>query len=78
MPNRFYKELGIILKEYRKSCSLTQEEVADRLRVSRSTIANWETGRRVVYADDLFRYCDVLNIDPNEIVNKVKKYLYKE
>lgn len=78
MATRFYIELGSLLKEYRIGHSLTQQDVADRLRVSRSTISSWESGRRIIYADDLFKYCDVLNVDPNEVCNKVRKYLYKD
>ena len=25
-----------------------------------------------------YHYCDVLNVDPNEVCNKVRKYLYKD
>lgn len=74
----FYRELGRLLKEYRKNASLSQQDVADRLRVSRSSVANWETGRRVICADDLFKYCDILNVDPNIPLSICKKYLYKD
>lgn len=33
------------LEEYRKECGLTQEELADRLEVSRQTINSLESGR---------------------------------
>ena len=75
--NVFYKELGLLLRDYRKSCSMSQQDIADRLRVSRSTVASWETGRRVIYADDLFKYCDAVNVDINEVVAKVRRYVYK-
>ena len=35
------------LKELRSSANLTQEELSERLGVSRSTLASWETGRRI-------------------------------
>lgn len=75
--NVFYTELGTLLREYRKSHLMSQQDIADRLRVSRSTVASWETGRRVIYADDLFKYCDAVNVDINEVIAKVKKYVYK-
>jgi len=34
-----------ILKEKRKDLGLTQQEVADKLNVSRQTISNWEVGK---------------------------------
>lgn len=75
---RFYRELGRQLKEYRKGCSLSQQDIADRLKVSRSTVGSWEQGRRVIYADDLFKYCDILNVDPNIPLSACKKFLYKD
>lgn len=78
MPKRFYKELGVLLKEERIRHSMSQQDVADRIKVSRGTVANWETGRRVIYIDDLFRLCDMFGIDPNELTDKVKRYLYKD
>lgn len=73
----FYRELGKMLKGYRQSVSLSQQDIADRLKVSRSTVGSWEQGRRVIYADDFFKYCDVVNADPNEITDQARRYLYK-
>ena len=38
-------ELAIRLKENRNRIGLSQEEMADRIYVSRQTISNWETDR---------------------------------
>ncbi len=38
---------GDILKELRTDKNLTQQQLADRLFVNRSSVANWESGRRV-------------------------------
>jgi len=35
------------IKQLRRSKKMTQQELADKLEVSRSTITNWEVGRRV-------------------------------
>ena len=39
------ENLGKTIKAIRKSLNLTQWEVADELRVARTTISNWECGR---------------------------------
>lgn len=39
--------LGEKLLELRKKAGLSQEEVADKLNVSRQTVSKWETGRTV-------------------------------
>lgn len=39
------KNLGELIKEARESQRLTQYEVAEELRVARTTVSNWERGR---------------------------------
>ena len=39
------KNLGELIKDARKSRQLTQWEVAEELRVARTTVSNWECGR---------------------------------
>ena len=77
MASVFYIELGKLLQSVRLDNKMSQQDVADRMKVSRSTIANWETGRRVINIDDLFKLCEIFNIDPNILTNQVKRYLYK-
>ncbi len=38
-------ELGAHIKEHRANLGLSQDDLAERLYVSRQTISNWETGR---------------------------------
>ena len=38
------KALGVILKEHRVQCKMTQEFVAERLGVSRQAVSKWESG----------------------------------
>lgn len=45
----------------RKSRHLTQEELAARLSVERSTVAKWETGRSKPRADTLIKMSKILN-----------------
>lgn len=37
-------ELGQRLKEHRKELGISQDELAERIFVSRQSISNWETG----------------------------------
>lgn len=52
--------IGQQLREARDKAGLTQQNVADRLFVSRSLIATWETGRRELRMSQLLAYCDVI------------------
>lgn len=47
------QEIGKKLKQLRKEKGLTQEEAAERLGLTRSTISNYEIGRRSPHIKDL-------------------------
>jgi transcriptional regulator with XRE-family HTH domain len=58
------KEIGRYVKLARKDLSLTQQELADALRVSRSTISDIERGHDRDYGIGLIlSICKQLNID---------------
>lgn len=45
--------LGEVLKEKRVELNLTQEEVGEKLFVTRQTISNWENGKTLPDIDSL-------------------------
>lgn len=57
--NRF----GTTLKKSRLERGLSQQQLADALYVDRSTVASWETGRRVPSAVLVARISTYLNVD---------------
>ena len=61
-------EWNIKLKEARKAAKLTQSDVADYLEVSRSTIANYELGRRKPTFLELKKIAEKLKVDVNYLV----------
>ena len=58
-------DIGRKLKYLRKSKGLTQEDLSLKLGgdPSRSTLSNYEIGRRTPHLKDLQRICAVLNVD---------------
>lgn len=78
MNNQFYIELAEMIKEARHDKKLSQQDVADRLNVTRACVANWEQGRRQITITDLVRLADVLNVDVNQWLNSLKKYVWKK
>ena len=49
------------LKEARRSCGLSQEELAEQLDVSRQAVGKWEQGQSYPEVEKLLTLCAVLN-----------------
>ena len=57
------------LKEARKSCSLTQKQVATALNVVESCYANWEQGRTQPNIDMLRKLGVIFNVSIDDLIN---------
>ena len=67
------------LLKLRKEKGLSQEEVADRLNVSRQTISKWETGQSTPDFDKILPICELYEISSDELLTgKKKEELAKE
>jgi transcriptional regulator with XRE-family HTH domain len=56
------------LQRLRKLRNMKQEELAQRINVSRQTISGWETGRRQPDLDTLKKLAEVLEVDIHELI----------
>lgn len=56
------------LLKLRKEKWLSQEEVADRLKVSRQTISKWETGQNSPDFDKIVPICKLFEISCDELL----------
>lgn len=65
--------LGDRLLEYRKAKGLSQEEVAEKINVTRQSVSKWETNQSTPDFDKIIPICELYGITPNELVNGVKK-----
>lgn len=72
--------LGEVLKEKRVELNLTQEEVGEKLFVTRQTISNWENGKTLPDIDSLIDIAtfydlslDKLLLKGSDIVEDIKK-----
>lgn len=70
--------LGEKLLELRKSKQLSQEEVADKLNVSRQTISKWETGVSQPDFDKIVPLCELYGISSDELLTGKKSKKIKE
>lgn len=58
------------LKEIREGRHLSQQQLADELRVAQSTIGMWESGRRTPKLDELSRLAKTLHIGITQLIDK--------
>ena len=64
--------LGQKLLELRKKSNLTQEEVADKLGVSRQTVSKWETDVSTPDLDKLIPICKLYDVLAEELLSEEK------
>lgn len=57
--------LGDRLKEARKAAGMTQRQLADKIRVSNTSISNWEKGVSYPDPDTIQHLCWALDVQPN-------------
>ena len=62
-----YRDLGCAISYYRKRKGLTQEQLAEKLSVTRQTLAKWENGEASPTIDDCIRMADIFDITVNDL-----------
>ena len=67
------QKIGEFLKTLRKETGLTQEELADKMNVSRRTVSRWETGSNLPDLALLVELADLYDVDMREIFNGERK-----
>ena len=69
--------LGEKIKETRKQCGLSQEQLAEKMAVSRSAVAKWEANNGLPDVDNLKALVQLLNVsvdyllDDGEVIDEV-------
>ena len=61
--------LGEKIKEARKQCGLTQEQLADKMAISRSAIAKWESNKGLPDVDNLKVLAKLLNVSVDYLLD---------
>ena len=62
-------KIGEFIKELRKEKGLTQEQLAEKLNVSRRTVSRWETGNNLPDLDVLIEMADYYEVDLRELID---------
>lgn len=62
--------LGKNIIYYRKELQITQEDLAERLYVSRQTISRWENESVIPDVETIIKLCDIFGCDMDTLVRK--------
>ena len=70
-----YSMISYWLKFYRHECGLTQQQVADRLKIERSTYTYYETGKTKPDINTLIKIAKVYNISYTKLLEGIEEEL---
>ena len=70
-----YSMISYWLKFYRHECGLTQQQVADRLKIERSTYNYYETGKTKPDINTLIKIAKVYNISYTKLLEGIEEEL---
>ena len=69
--------IGERIKEARLNTKMTQDDLAKELNVSRSTVANWESGRNNPDVESLIKIADILKVPIKSLLKESESILNK-
>lgn len=58
------------LKKIRKENQLSQEQLAEKLGVSRQSVSKWESGQSYPEMDKVLQICQIFHLNLNELINE--------
>ena len=61
-------EVGAQIKKYRSNMGITQEELAEKVYVSRQTVSNWETGKNYPDIHSVLLLSSVFNVSLDQLM----------
>lgn len=71
-------EVNMRIKEYRSEMQLSQEELAEKIFVSRQTISNWETGKNYPDIHSLLLLSSLFNTSLDQLIKGDVEIMKKE
>lgn len=75
LVDELYKQFGRRLRDFRREAKLTQDQVAERVRLKRTSITNIERGRQHIALHQLFLLASAVGVSPAELLPDSKAAL---
>ena len=72
------RDIGKNIKELRQQQNMTQDELAEKLFVTRQTVSNYETGKSRPDIEMLTRIAETLETDPNTVLYGIPQKVNQE
>lgn len=60
--------VGEMLRQERKKKGMSAQDIADKMGYSVRSIFYWETGAQIISLEQLYGYCEILCVDPLNIM----------
>jgi transcriptional regulator with XRE-family HTH domain len=69
-PESLYRHIGALIRDRRKKFKprWTQEKLANRIGISRASLANIETGRQTIPVHQLYAFAEALSLLPADFL----------
>lgn len=69
-----FKGQGLALKQFRKECGFTNQEVVDRVGKTKSWLSEIENGRKNVYFEDAKWLCNLYGVSLQHLADLIDQY----
>ena len=66
--DRLYAEFGKLVRRHRKRLGFTQDHLAERIALARTSITNIERGRQKILLHQLILLADALSVSPEALI----------
>ena len=63
-----FRKVGRKISSYRKRKNLSQNELAERMYVSRQLVSKWENGTGIPKIDHIIDLCEILDVNFEELL----------
>ena len=70
------KAFGLVIRELRKECGLTQEELGLEADLRRTYVSILELGQQMPSLQTIFKISSALKVSPSKVVDLVEEKIY--